>query len=125
MENDLSLAKVKFDQWRQGKKAGERIPEALWSMAVELCRTNPIGRVHTALGVSYPALKARAPGAKIRNQRRGPKEKKFVTISVGEEMIQGEAFCEWTRVDGAKLKVQVAKSEVKSMVSAFLGGMPC
>jgi hypothetical protein len=56
---DLAATAAAFARWRDTKPSGARIPEALWSQAVELARTHGVARVTTMLRLDYVRLKRR------------------------------------------------------------------
>ena len=56
---DLTAAAVAFARWRETTPLGARIPEALWSRAVELARAHGVARVATTLRLDYTRLKRR------------------------------------------------------------------
>ena len=56
---DLAATAAAFARWRDTTPVGARIPEALWSRAVELARTHGVGRVATILRLDYVRLKRR------------------------------------------------------------------
>ena len=56
---DLTAAATAFARWRDTTPVGARIPEALWSRAVELARTHGVARVAATLRLDYTRLKRR------------------------------------------------------------------
>ena len=56
---DLTATAAAFARWRDTTPLGARIPEALWSRAIELARTHGVGRVATLLRLDYTRLKRR------------------------------------------------------------------
>ena len=56
---DLAATAAAFGRWRDTKPSGGRIPEALWSQAVELARTHGVAAVARALRLDYVRLKRR------------------------------------------------------------------
>jgi len=56
---DLAATVADFARWRDTTPLGARIPEALWSRAVELARTHGVARVATTLRLDYTRLKRR------------------------------------------------------------------
>ena len=56
-ESDLTKTKKLFEQWRQGKKHGDRIPENLWNEACRCAQLLGASRVCAALGVNWQQLK--------------------------------------------------------------------
>jgi hypothetical protein len=51
-----------FQTWRQRWKRGDRVPPALWALAVLLARIHGFSRTAVALGVNYYRLKKRSEG---------------------------------------------------------------
>ena len=56
---DLAATAAAFSRWRDTTPVGARIPEALWSRAVELARAHGVARVATTLRLDYTRLKRR------------------------------------------------------------------
>jgi hypothetical protein len=56
----LLRLKRQFDQWRAGRRAGERIPSELWSGAVAAAGEHGAYRVAAELHLDYAVLKRRA-----------------------------------------------------------------
>lgn len=56
---DLAAAATAFARWRDTTPMGARIPDALWSRAVELARAHGVARVATTLRLDYTRLKRR------------------------------------------------------------------
>jgi hypothetical protein len=55
----LAATVADFARWRDTTPLGARIPEALWSRAVELARAHGVARVATTLRLDYTRLKRR------------------------------------------------------------------
>ena len=56
---NLAATATAFARWRDTTPVGARIPEALWSRAVELARAHGVARVATTLRLDYTRLKWR------------------------------------------------------------------
>ena len=56
---DLAATAAAFARWRETTPLGARIPEALWSRAVELAGTHGVVRVAATLRLDYYRLKGR------------------------------------------------------------------
>lgn len=52
-------ARHEFCRWRNAKKPGSRIPDRLWSLAVELARVHGVWRTARELGLDPVAVKKR------------------------------------------------------------------
>jgi hypothetical protein len=55
----VSQLRRQFDQWRAGRKVGERIPAQLWARAVAAALEHGAGRVAGELHLDYAVLKRR------------------------------------------------------------------
>src|SRR3954462_6513009 len=69
---DLVRGRSRFQAWRGRRKAGGRIPEALWTMATRLANAHGGSRTAAALGLDYYRLKERAEAAASDPQASGP-----------------------------------------------------
>src|SRR3954447_20539539 len=54
---DLVRGRSRFQAWRGQRKAGSRIPQALWAMATRLANAHGGSRTAAALGLDYSRLK--------------------------------------------------------------------
>jgi len=63
LPDDLAQARSRFETWRGQRRSGERLPEALWRLAVRLVRSHGVTRTARALGVGYYGLKKRREAA--------------------------------------------------------------
>lgn len=62
--SDTKIAKLqrRLEQWRGGKKLGERMPERLWAAVVKIARELGLAPAVRELKVDYYALKHRLEG---------------------------------------------------------------
>jgi len=60
LEPELAEAAAALTRWRDTRPLGGRIPEALWSRAVELAARHGVAQVARALRLDYVRLKRRA-----------------------------------------------------------------
>ena len=58
--DSLEELRQRFEQWRAGRRQGERIPEAMWMEAAKEARARSAYRVARALRLDYTMLKHRA-----------------------------------------------------------------
>ena len=56
----LAQARSRFETWRSQRRPGERIPAALWRLAVRLAGRHGVHRTAEALRVDYYSLKKRS-----------------------------------------------------------------
>lgn len=59
LEPELAEAAAALTRWRDTRPLGGRIPEALWSRAVELASRHGVAKVARALRLDYVRLKRR------------------------------------------------------------------
>jgi hypothetical protein len=69
---DLVRGQSRFRAWRAQRKAGGRIPQPLWAMAIRLAKSHGVSRTSSALGLDYYSLKKRAEAAAAPPQSGGP-----------------------------------------------------
>jgi hypothetical protein len=83
---DLERGLGRFQTWRGRRKAGSRIPEALWEMAVRLAQAHGICRTASALGLDYYSVRKRVDAADAQPQSRGTEFVELTSpIRVGKE----------------------------------------
>ena len=63
---EIEATKLKFERWRQRRTGQERIPETLWSEAVEMARRYGTWPTAKALRLDYNKLKQGAVAGKER-----------------------------------------------------------
>ena len=76
---DLTATAAAFARWRDTTPLGTRIPEELWSRAVELARAHGVARVATTLRLDYTRLKRRLTG---QSEAAGPPPPAFVEMTL-------------------------------------------
>jgi hypothetical protein len=116
-----------FEQWRRGKKKGERIPQQLWSEAVDLVGTYGISQVTRTLRLSGRDLNERRGiiGEGRRRQGRGGKTA-FVEVEPGvvNQALTAEPSAVWMeleRPDGWRLRIQPSGGvELLALVERFM-----
>ena len=130
IESPLTLEEVAehFEQWRRGKKKGERIPQQLWREAVGLVDTYGVSQVTRTLRLSGRDLNQRR-GILGDGQRRqsGDGKTAFVEIDpvVMDQALRpepGAAWLELERPDGLRLRIRPSSgAELLALVERFMG----
>lgn len=102
----LTLEEVhkRFETWRKGKQPRSRIPETLWSAAVEDCSVHSVNRVCRALGLNHTELKRRVAESEGSADRRGCVDG-FVELSAGFGAPPVLYGVEMESATGGKLKM--------------------
>jgi hypothetical protein len=86
LPSDLARGRSRFHTWRGRRKAGSRIPEALWDLAVRLAQAHGICRTASALGLDYYSVQKRVEVAVAKPQSDAPSFVELTSpIRVGKE----------------------------------------
>jgi hypothetical protein len=126
----LTLGEVTehVEQWRAGKKKGERIPRQLWSEALALVGTHGLSQVSRTLRLSYTELSRRLKVVEAEQRRQGAStQTAFVEIDralVGEASQPGAApvWMELERPDGLRLRIRPTHGvDLLALVDRFMG----
>jgi hypothetical protein len=63
LPTDWVQGQSRFQTWRRQRKAGSRIPQTLWALAVRLANAHGVSPTAAALGLAYYSLKERVEAA--------------------------------------------------------------
>ena len=103
----LETVRRRFEIWRRTRQGRSRIPERLWTSAVEQAGVYGLCRTARTLRLDYPALKRRVQAA---GRRRSPKPAPgmaFVELVPPERTGVPECILEWENAGGAKMRVHL------------------
>jgi hypothetical protein len=115
---DLERGRSRFQAWRGQRKAGGRIPQALWAMATRLAKAHGVSRTAAALGLDYYRLKELAEAAASEPQSSGPA---FVELTSPVTVAKQCRF-ELDNGSGAILRVHLVgydAAEVEALARGF------
>ena len=123
----LSQLKRQFDQWRAGRKVGQRIPVQLWAGAVAAAVEHGAYRVSAELHLDYAVLRRRAAlaGGKAPATELAPRfVELFAPARPTRPAVASPPQCvvELENARGAKMRVELsgnALSGLSSLCSAF------
>jgi hypothetical protein len=117
---DLVRVQSRFQAWRGQRKAGGRIPEALWEMATRLANAHGVSRTAAALGLDYYRLKKRTEGAAAEPHASGPA---FVQMTSPVMVVKRCRF-ELDNGAGATMRVHLVgydAADVEALSRGFWG----
>ena len=125
--DELSQLKRQFDQWRAGRKVGQRIPVQLWAGAVAAAVEHGAYRVSAELHLDYAVLRRRAAlaGGKAPAAELAPRfVELFASGGPTRAAVASPPQCvvELQNARGAKMRVELsgnALSGLSSLCSAF------
>jgi hypothetical protein len=115
---DLERGRSRFQAWRRQRKAGGRIPQALWAMATRLAITHGVSRTAAVLGLDYYRLKERAEVAASEPQSSGPA---FVELT-SPVLVAKQCRFELDNGAGATMRVHLVgydAAEVEALSRSF------
>jgi hypothetical protein len=110
----FSEARVRFEQWRSGKRPRSRIPEELWTLAVGLAREHGVNRTSRALRLDYYTLKRRLEASSDAEKKVGD----FLEVFPFEMVSDGS---EWTMElesgTGVQMRMRVKGSDLPDLAA--------
>jgi hypothetical protein len=117
----LDGVRREFERWRESRKPGARIPDALWQAAAEVAREHGMSRTSLDLRLDYNSLKKRMePAPESRDSG-------FVEIPLVPVAVPGtcESMIEIEDEHGTRMRVELkgASSEYFEVVVRSLWGM--
>jgi|SRR5581483_9846814 len=116
---DLSRAVARFEQWRQQRAAGARIPASLWSRAVKLADRHGVSRVAMALRLDYYTLQkrlAQRPMSAISIEAPSAPSA-FVELAPLACSSSGPCLIEFSDGAGASLRVHLPSGQVPDLLA--------
>jgi hypothetical protein len=120
LPTDLMLGRSRFQAWREHRKAGDRIPQALWAMATRLAKAHGVSRTAAALGLDYYSLKERVEPAASASQSSGPAFVEWTPpVSLGKQ-----CHFELDNGSGATIRVQLVgydAADLEALSRGFWG----
>ena len=103
---DLLELSLRLEQWRGEHPARSRLPESLWSAAVEMAKRHGMHRTTKALRLDYTGLKKRMPA---NGQPAGAPPARFVELLAPAAVSPAECVVEW---ESARGRMRVAMKGV-------------
>jgi hypothetical protein len=110
----LARGRDRFVVWRRTRKAGTRIPDKLWTLAVKLADGHGLHRTASVLRLDYYALKKRL---EARNSDATSVPPAFVELASPSPSASSECVVEWEDGAGASLRVHLRGGDVPDLVA--------
>ena len=118
MPAEIKRARLRFVRWRKNRKAVTRIPDRLWTAAVEAARVHGVNPTAIALGLDYNHLKRRTRSTKKSARRKKAKRPSFVELIVPPKKPDvPECTIELENARGARMKVHLENVEIRDVVA--------
>ena len=110
----LARGRDRFEAWRRTRKAGTRIPDKLWSLAVKLADGHGLNRTASVLGLDYYSLKKRVEARKSGSTSVPPA---FIELSPPSLGAPGECVVEFADGAGASIRVHLRGCDAPDLVA--------
>jgi len=122
----LERVRRRLDRWRRAREGRARIPESLWSAAVELARQCGVSKTARVLRLDYYLLKKRLEGARVNAPPAEvtPTFFELVTPPVANGGRLSECTVEFDGGGGAKMRIQIKGADTADLIAlsrTFLG----
>ena len=126
--DDIQASRSRFERWRRTRKGKTRIPDELWSAAVELARRHGINRAAVPLRLNGGKLKQLVLAAG-RGSRR-PGSPNFVELMAPTGVPFGSSVAEYTlELEGHNRRLGIqckgASTAELAALSRALWGLDC
>ena len=117
LPKDLMRGRSRIQAWRVRRRAGSRIPRALWELAVRLAKSHGVSRTAMTLGLDYYSLKKQSMAAAAATPAR---DQAFVELpaplAVGKQCL-----LEMDNQTGTALRLQLMGYDAAEVVALARG----
>ena len=122
----LATVRRRLDRWRWAREGRARIPESLWTAAVELARQCGVSKTARVLRLDYYLLKKRLEGARVNPPPAEvpPTFFELVTQPAPNGGRLSECTVEFDDGCGAKMRIHIKGADTADLVAlsrTFLG----
>jgi hypothetical protein len=107
LPEEVNSVGERLEEWRNGRRPGERIPEGLWKQAAKLARRHGLNCISRALKLDYYSLKRRAELNVKKAKSPRADNAVFVEMSPPEKPGSHACVVELEKSNGVKLRVSV------------------
>ncbi len=124
LPTSLEALRRRFERWRRLRKAKSRIPDALWTSAVQAAGRYGLHRTTQALRLDYYALKKRVEDAATDNEPGREAATTFLELPVPVSGGVSECVVELENPGGAKMRLHLkggAVPDVTALARSFWG----
>jgi hypothetical protein len=118
--SQVEEVRKRFEEWRLHHPGRPRLPQELWSAAVELARHYGLNRTARKFRLSYDSLKEHMPAEAAAGGR--SHATKFIELLPLSSAMMPECSLELENARGAKMKIQLkgaAMNELSTLARLF------
>ena len=123
-DKGLERARSEFEAWRAKRPRGARIPERLWTLAVDLARDHGVSATAMALGLDYYSLHSRLEACTLASPQGPTMRGSFLEIPFPAPASGPGCMLEFEDGRGARLRLELgrlAPGELEALVVAIWG----
>ena len=115
---DLVRGQRRFQAWREQRKPGDPIPQALWAIAIRLAKAHGVSRTAAVLHLDYYRLKRRAGAAPASEPT--PSGPAFVELTP-PALVAKQCQFELDNGSGATMRVQLVgyDADIEALSRSF------
>ncbi len=106
-ETRLERTRKKFENWRETKNGHPRIPEALWTRAIELSADYSVNKIARALRLNNMDLKKRVDSTSGGQKPAKIAKPSFVELDSSLAPLGPECVLEFEQPGGARMKISI------------------
>lgn len=117
VSTEIEEAQEQFENWRRGRKRGERIPADLWASAVALAKQHGVWPTAKALHLDHGRLKRR-----VGKGEEDEKSSAFVEV-ISQGSMHLTCTVEMEDARGARMRIEVkgAAADITALSRTFWG----
>ena len=121
-EPTLSEVQARFAAWRQIRQRGRRLPEELWSAAVELTKVHSLNAISRALKLNYTDLQRRCADYTPPRTGHSRPSPDFIAIDLPCPDNPAECVLEMVHQNGNKMRMHFkgkVSLDLQSLAESF------
>ena len=103
----LETARQQFERWRARREGRSRIPERLWTVAVNSAQRFGVHRTSRSLRLDYAVLKRHVAADAAANPSQPTVPQNFVEVVTGGSALRAECVVEIEEPSGVRMRIEV------------------
>ena len=114
---NLARGRERFEKWRSKQEKRSRLPEPLWSAAVELAREYGVNKTARALRLDYNCLKKRIECSVSGDGSPRTTTPQFLELLSGESNSTVECTIECQSASGSRIRIHLQGRELPELTA--------
>ena len=109
IQTELEQLKNRFEEWRQHRKKGSRVPKELWDSAIKLSNKHTVSELARTLRLDYPKLKKRVGALRQDSEKGKAVPPTFVEVGTTQPTTDADCIVEFENSKGVKVRMHFRK----------------